>query len=117
VALLGELCAVENSQNHIPQLERIAYSTQDAFIMPGTLRDNIIFGRDYNEAFYQQTIKACALEEDFDAMQSGDRTKVMDARALSGGQKQRIVRDQFLASLVFVLLPLYLDIPCISRNK
>lgn len=79
------------TNSNVPSLERIGYSAQDAFILPGTLRENILFGREYEEEFYQQTIKACALEVDFSNMQSGDRTRVTDARTLSGGQKQRIV--------------------------
>ena len=35
---------------------------QTSWIQHATLRDNILFGREYNVEFYQNVIHACALE-------------------------------------------------------
>lgn len=42
---------------------RISYSPQTSWIMPGTIRDNILFGLTYDEYRYTSIINACQLEE------------------------------------------------------
>ena len=44
--------------------------------MTGTVRSNIIFGAQYEPAWYDQIIGACALEEDFRQMSNGDLTQL-----------------------------------------
>lgn len=39
-------------------------ASQEPWIQHASVRDNILFGRDYNAAFYQAVIKACALSDD-----------------------------------------------------
>jgi ABC-type multidrug transport system fused ATPase/permease subunit len=43
----------------------IAYVPQTAWILNATLKQNILFGRDFNEKLYDQIIEACALKPDF----------------------------------------------------
>jgi ABC-type multidrug transport system fused ATPase/permease subunit len=43
----------------------IAYVPQTAWILNATLKDNILFGKDFNEKLYEQVIEACALKPDF----------------------------------------------------
>ncbi len=43
----------------------IAYVPQTAWILNATLKDNILFGRDFNQQLYEQVIEACALKPDF----------------------------------------------------
>lgn len=70
---------------------KISYSSQEAWLFNGSVRQNILFGEDYNEERYKQVIKVCALESDFDLFPFGDRTLVGEkGKALSGGQKARI---------------------------
>lgn len=105
IALLGELDATSPPEKtHMPTLEKIGYTSQESFIMPGSLRENILFGSEYDEAWYSKTIKACALEVDFDRMLAGDGTKVTDARSLSGGQKQRIALARAVYSRASLVL-------------
>jgi ABC-type multidrug transport system fused ATPase/permease subunit len=78
-------------QTVIPDVAKIGYTSQESFIMPGTLRDNILFGVPFEESHYNTTIEACALDVDFSIMSQGDLTRVNDGKSLSGGQKQRIV--------------------------
>ena len=40
---------------------RIAYSAQQPWIFPGTVRQNILFGRPFKKEFYEKVIMACAL--------------------------------------------------------
>ncbi|KAG8825840.1 hypothetical protein FRC17_008507 [Serendipita sp. 399] len=105
LAILGELYPVSSpSDTYIPSLPKIGYTSQEAFIMPGTIRENILFGAPYDETWYNTVISACALVLDLDRMQSGDGTKLTDGRSLSGGQRQRIA----LARAVYSRAPLVL---------
>ena len=68
-----------------------AYVPQQAWIQNASLRDNIIFGRDFHEKFYNQVIEACSLLLDIDMMPDGDETEIGEKGInLSGGQKQRV---------------------------
>lgn len=58
--ILGELVPTEGKIKHSG---RISFSPQNAWIMPGTIRDNILFGLTYDEYRYTSVIKACQLEE------------------------------------------------------
>lgn len=39
-------------------------ASQEPWIQHASVRDNILFGKDYNAAFYQAVIAACALSDD-----------------------------------------------------
>lgn len=89
-SLLGETSLKSGSYN--PPSSRIAYAAQDAFIAPGTIRANILFGRAFDQAWYDRVLAACALRPDLARMPFGDETLVGDKGGnLSGGQKQRLV--------------------------
>ncbi|KPV73167.1 uncharacterized protein RHOBADRAFT_6068, partial [Rhodotorula graminis WP1] len=56
-----------------------------------SVRDNILFGEEYDEERYNETIFACSLEDDLEALPEGDETRVGEqGLSMSGGQKQRI---------------------------
>uniref|UniRef100_A0A8C7L7W5 Cystic fibrosis transmembrane conductance regulator n=1 Tax=Oncorhynchus kisutch TaxID=8019 RepID=A0A8C7L7W5_ONCKI len=79
--ILGELVPSEGKIKHSG---RISFSPQTSWIMPGTIRDNILFGLTYDEFRYTSVIKACQLEEK-------DKTPLMEGGVtLSGGQRARI---------------------------
>jgi ABC-type multidrug transport system fused ATPase/permease subunit len=61
-ALLGEMSKI-NGQVKVSG--NIAYVPQTAWILNATLKDNILFGKDFNEKLYEQVIEACALKPDF----------------------------------------------------
>uniref|UniRef100_A0A0N4Z034 ABC-type glutathione-S-conjugate transporter n=1 Tax=Parastrongyloides trichosuri TaxID=131310 RepID=A0A0N4Z034_PARTI len=87
-ALLGEMTK-ENGTVHING--SIAYVPQQAWIQNLSLRDNVLFNKDYNDQLYNQVIKACALSEDFASLPNGDLTEIGEKGInLSGGQKQRV---------------------------
>ncbi|KAF9966164.1 Multidrug resistance-associated protein 1 [Mortierella alpina] len=70
---------------------RVAYVPQQAWITNASLRDNILFGTEYNEARYKQVLCACGLEPDLAMFPAGDATEIGERGInLSGGQKQRV---------------------------
>uniref|UniRef100_A0A8C8FK79 Cystic fibrosis transmembrane conductance regulator n=1 Tax=Oncorhynchus tshawytscha TaxID=74940 RepID=A0A8C8FK79_ONCTS len=86
--ILGELVPSEGKIKHSG---RISFSPQTSWIMPGTIRDNILFGLTYDEFRYTSVIKACQLEEDLALLPENDKTPLMEGGVtLSGGQRARI---------------------------
>ncbi|XP_042718857.1 ATP-binding cassette sub-family C member 2 [Lagopus leucura] len=87
-AMLGEM---ENIKGHINIQGSLAYVPQQAWIQNATLKDNILFGSELDEARYQKVIKACALLPDLELLPAGDQTEIGEKGInLSGGQKQRV---------------------------
>uniref|UniRef100_A0A3B3ITW0 Cystic fibrosis transmembrane conductance regulator n=1 Tax=Homo sapiens TaxID=9606 RepID=A0A3B3ITW0_HUMAN len=60
MVIMGEL---EPSEGKIKHSGRISFCSQFSWIMPGTIKENIIFGVSYDEYRYRSVIKACQLEE------------------------------------------------------
>jgi ABC-type multidrug transport system fused ATPase/permease subunit len=54
----------------------VAYVPQTAWIMNATLRENILFGRENDEAKFQEVIKACSLTQDLAMLPHGDMTEI-----------------------------------------
>ncbi|KAI9206778.1 P-loop containing nucleoside triphosphate hydrolase protein [Polychytrium aggregatum] len=84
----------------------VAYVAQTAWLMNATIRDNILFGEDYDEDRYHRVVFASALVRDFQNLEGGDLTEIGEKGVnLSGGQKQRISLARALYSRApFVLL-------------
>ncbi len=60
-ALLGEMNKVDGL---VSVGGKIAYVPQTAWIMNTTLKENILFGRDFDKNLYDRVIEACALKQD-----------------------------------------------------
>ncbi|KAJ4864914.1 ABC transporter domain-containing protein [Trichoderma breve] len=70
---------------------RLSWCEQTPWILNQSIRDNITAYSHFDQDLYDQTIKACELEEDFRQLPQGDFTSVgSKGLALSGGQKQRV---------------------------
>ncbi|EAR93277.2 ABC transporter C family protein (macronuclear) [Tetrahymena thermophila SB210] len=68
-----------------------AYVEQEPYIFSSTVRENILFGAEYNEQWYSQVVKSCCLITDLEQFQNGDSTVIGERGVnLSGGQKARI---------------------------
>ncbi|KAH8815635.1 P-loop containing nucleoside triphosphate hydrolase protein [Xylogone sp. PMI_703] len=82
-----------------------AYVAQQAWVMNASVKENILFGHRYDPLFYQKTVEACALLEDFAQLPDGDETEVGERGiSLSGGQKARLT----LARAVYARADIYL---------
>ncbi len=69
----------------------LAYVQQNPWIQNKTIRDNILFGKPFEEEKYEETIRICELERDLEILPSGDFTEIGEKGInLSGGQKARI---------------------------
>lgn len=87
-AILGQMTLLEGS---VAVDGDFAYAAQQAWIFNATLRDNILFGKDYEEERYQAVLSACCLRPDLAILPNADLTEIGERGAnLSGGQRQRI---------------------------
>ena len=55
---------MNKARGHVSISGTIAYVPQTAWIMNTTLKNNILFGRDYDKQLYDEIIEACALKHD-----------------------------------------------------
>uniref|UniRef100_A0AAX7UF42 Multidrug resistance-associated protein 4 n=1 Tax=Astatotilapia calliptera TaxID=8154 RepID=A0AAX7UF42_ASTCA len=87
-AILGELPYDTGTLKVIGQ---ISYAAQQPWVFPGTIRSNILFGKQLNPKKYERVLRACALKKDLQLFPDGDLTLIGDRGAtLSGGQKARV---------------------------
>ncbi|XP_059145786.1 multidrug resistance-associated protein 1-like isoform X2 [Physella acuta] len=101
-AILGEMHKIKGYFNINSST---AYVPQLAWIQNKTLKENILFGQQLDETFYQQVISSCALGPDLEILPAGDQTEIGEKGInLSGGQKQRVS----LARAVYSQADIYL---------
>ncbi|PKY00275.1 P-loop containing nucleoside triphosphate hydrolase protein [Aspergillus campestris IBT 28561] len=87
-ALAGDM---RLTSGHVRMGVTRAYCPQYAWIQNATVRDNILFGNEYDEARYNAVVDACALRADLAMLTHGDETEVGERGiTVSGGQKQRL---------------------------
>ena len=83
----------------------LAYVAQQPWVMNASVKENIVFGHRWDPQFYNQTVEACALLDDFRQLPDGDQTEVGERGiSLSGGQKARLT----LARAVYARADIYL---------
>lgn len=56
----------------------ISYASQEPWVYSGSVRDNILFGKDYDPVWYDQVVEACALKRDLILLPHGDHSLVGD---------------------------------------
>jgi ABC-type multidrug transport system fused ATPase/permease subunit len=100
--LLGDLY---KTRGEVVVRGSVAYVAQSPWVMNASVRENIVFGHRWDPQFYDKTIHACALTEDFASLPDGDQTQVGERGiSLSGGQKARLT----LARAVYARADIYL---------
>lgn len=57
---------------------KLSYASQKPWIFPGSIKDNVLFGQDYDEDRYQRVLDACALERELRLLEHGDKTKICE---------------------------------------
>ncbi|NXB08256.1 MRP7 protein, partial [Cnemophilus loriae] len=104
-AITGELIK-QGGRVYVCDLEQgFGLATQEPWIQFTTVRENILFGREYDARLYKEVLEACALSEDLNILPAGDQTEVGEnGVTLSGGQKARIA----LARAIYQEKELYL---------
>ncbi len=84
---------------------KIAYCSQEPWIITGTIRQNILCGAQMDPERYQQVIRVTALEQDLYKLPQGDYSIIGEGGiSLSGGQKARVN----LARCLYVDADIYL---------
>ncbi|XP_062527496.1 ATP-binding cassette sub-family C member 10 isoform X2 [Bombyx mori] len=89
LAVIGEMLK-KNGDLQLPEsLNSFGYVAQKPWLIRGTIRDNILFGKPYDETKFKSVIDACALTEDLNVL--GWNAYVGEGGCtLSGGQRARI---------------------------
>ncbi|VVA93078.1 unnamed protein product [Arabis nemorensis] len=88
-AMLGELSHAETSSVVIRG--SVAYVPQVSWIFNATVRENILFGSDFESGRYWKAIDATALQHDLDLLPGRDLAEIGERGVnISGGQKQRV---------------------------
>uniref|UniRef100_A0A8C4Z9S7 Uncharacterized protein n=1 Tax=Gadus morhua TaxID=8049 RepID=A0A8C4Z9S7_GADMO len=102
-AILGELPL---DKGVLKVKGQLTYACQQPWVFPGTIRSNILFGKELNPAKYEEVLRACALKRDMELLPDGDLTLIGDRGAtLSGGQKARVnlARAVYLDADIYLL--------------
>ncbi|KAJ7034289.1 P-loop containing nucleoside triphosphate hydrolase protein [Mycena alexandri] len=108
MALLGEMHftpALPGSWYNLPRAGGVAYAAQESWVLNETIRDNILFGSEYDEERYKKVLFQCALERDLELFEAGDKSEVGEkGLTLSGGQKARVTLARAIYSKAEILL-------------
>lgn len=68
-----------------------AFCPQYAWIQNATVKENILFGKEYDRKWFDEVVDACALRPDLEMLPAGDLTEIGERGiTVSGGQKQRL---------------------------
>lgn len=115
-ALLGDMQLVQsrscelNLETSSPS-SQLSYAPQTAWLLSETVRENIVFGRPLDLAWYNEVLRRCCLHQDLERLPDGDMTVVGEMGvSLSGGQKQRVS----LARAIYGRSPLLFLDDCFS---
>ncbi|XP_078051143.1 ATP-binding cassette sub-family C member 5-like isoform X2 [Augochlora pura] len=89
--LLAALGQLKMTRGQISREGSCAYVSQQAWIINATLRENILFGNQFDARRYYHAVTVCNLKEDINMLPGGDDTEIGERGInLSGGQKQRV---------------------------
>ncbi|XP_053563814.1 ATP-binding cassette sub-family C member 4 [Bombina bombina] len=87
-AVLGEL---PKYKGFVDVRGKVGYVSQQPWVFSGTVRSNILFGKEYVQEKYERVLRVCALKKDMLQLDDGDLTTIGDRGVtLSGGQKARV---------------------------
>ena len=69
-----------------------AYVPQSAWIQTGTIKENVLFGKEMDRGFYEEVLEGCALDRDIGLWADGDLTMHRDV-CLSLGKTRLTTTD------------------------
>ncbi|ORZ14972.1 P-loop containing nucleoside triphosphate hydrolase protein [Lobosporangium transversale] len=102
-AMIGDMYKREG---HVRIYGSVAYVPQQAWIINATVRDNIVFGKPFDQERYGRVLFASGLLPDLQVLAAGDQTEIGERGInLSGGQKQRVslARAAYLNADIYLL--------------
>ncbi|KAG9350239.1 hypothetical protein JZ751_026593 [Albula glossodonta] len=105
-AIVGELTRFQGTVYVQGRENGFGLAAQEPWIQHATVRDNILFGKDFNSYLYKAVTEACALTDDINILPNGDRTEVGEnGVTLSGGQKARLAlaRAMYMEKDIYLL--------------
>ena len=71
--------------------KKISYLSQNTYLLEGTLKENILFGDEYDEDLFKKTIKFSSISELINKLPESIETNIgNEGKKLSSGEKQRI---------------------------
>lgn len=104
-AILGEMQELPNDSSKPTRISarQMAYCAQEAMILNATMRDNVLFGLDWDEEKYWKAVEASALAQDLLLLPAADMTEIGEkGLTLSGGQKARVALARAVYSALAV---------------
>lgn len=104
-ALLGEMDTLTGRCLRPTGRGALALATQDAWLEQGTIKENILFGEEWDEQRFWQVVDACALGPDLMRWGAREDTEIGERGvSLSGGQKARVALARTIFSPAKCLL-------------
>ncbi|ORX38364.1 P-loop containing nucleoside triphosphate hydrolase protein [Kockovaella imperatae] len=86
--LMGEM---RRTEGKVSFSGRTSLCSQTPWIQNATVRENILFGQEWDEERYWAAVRDSCLEPDLELLEDGDGTEIGEKGInLSGGQKQRV---------------------------
>ncbi|KAJ3365687.1 hypothetical protein GGF31_008493, partial [Allomyces arbusculus] len=101
-AIVGEM---KRTSGSVVLDGKLAYCPQVPWIQNASLKENVLFGADYDDEAYRRAIYLSALQKDLERLPAGDATEIGEKGInLSGGQKARANLARALYSDANILL-------------
>ena len=89
-ALLGEVPAVPGTELWVA--DTLSYAPQIPFILNRSLRENILFGSEYDESHYERVLDACCLRDDVRKLgPAGDLTQIGERGVTLSGESSTVI--------------------------
>jgi len=92
-AILNNLILLNKEENNSKIIINgsTSYLSQTPWIQNNTLKENILFFKEYDKETYDKILELCELQQDIEALTGGDQTEIGEKGInLSGGQKARV---------------------------
>jgi ATP-binding cassette subfamily C (CFTR/MRP) protein 1 len=90
-AILGEMNLRGGSVSVSSSCSQVAFCDQRAWIVNANVKENVLFGKEFDEARFHRAIYAAAMEDDLKILPDGLKTEIGERGInLSGGQKARV---------------------------